>query len=292
MTLARCAVSIASVFVFVTDALAHDFWLIPNAFAVAVETEFTVHGQTSSAFPTSELAVTTDRLTLARVFGANDDEAIAALSTHDRSLVLRHRPRTAGQKIVAASLDWRNVNETAESFRKYLVLEGAEDALTRYEQAGALPTAPIVRRYAKYAKTVIEVGDGPRAFDRVIGQPLEFVPLADPRDTRPGTRLRFRLLFQRQPLARARVHAEMAGPTGSKATSSIELASDETAPSKSRCAPRDCGTCVRSMWCRRPKASAPIGKCTGRRSCSRYGDAFITMPRFTMARPSRRQTPR
>lgn len=210
-----------------TAARAHDFWLIPNAFAVASGTEFTVHGQTSSAFPTSESAVTTDRLTLARVLGAKDDETITALSTHDRSLVLRHRPQTAGQKIVAASLDWRNVNETAESFRKYLVLEGAEDALRRYEQAGALPTAPIVRRYAKYAKTVVEFGNGPRAYDRIVGQPLEFLPLADPREARKSAQLPFRLLFQGQPLARARVHAEMAPPKGANAAQASELLSGE-----------------------------------------------------------------
>jgi len=204
---------------------AHDFWLIPNAFAVAPGADVTVHGQTSSAFPRSESAVTTDRLTLARVFGTKDDEPITALSTRDRSLVLRHRPRTPGQKIIAASLDWRTVNETAESFRKYLVLEGAEDALRRYEQAGALPTAPIVRRYAKYAKTVVEFGRGPRAYDRVVGQPLEFVPLADPNDARASARLSFRLLFQGRALAGARVHAEIAPPAGSKAPVASEVIS-------------------------------------------------------------------
>jgi uncharacterized GH25 family protein len=227
MTVPRWILSIATLFATVAVATAHDFWLIPNAFVIASGGEVIVHGQTSSLFPTSESAVTTDRLTLARVFGATDDETITALSTQDRSVVLRHRPSSPGQKIVAASLDWRNVNETAESFRKYLVLEGAEDALTRYEQAGALPTAPIVRRYAKYAKTVVEVGDGPRAFHRVIGQPLEFVPLADPRDARAAARLGFRLLFQGRPLARARIHAEMAPSKGSKSPQATELISGD-----------------------------------------------------------------
>jgi hypothetical protein len=47
--------------VFATAATANDFWLIPNAFAIAAGADVTVHEQTSSAYPTSESAVTTDR---------------------------------------------------------------------------------------------------------------------------------------------------------------------------------------------------------------------------------------
>lgn len=195
-------------------AVAHDFWLVPDAFQIAVNAEVVVRGQTSSAFPKSESAVAPDRVTSARIVGAMDDEVISALTTGQGSLVLRHRPRSSGQKIVAVSVGWRHIKETAESFRKYLVLEGAGHALKGYDQSGQLPTGGIVRRYAKYAKTAIEVGDGPRAFQRVIGQPLEFLPLADPRDVSATSMLGMRLLFQGTPLAGAKVHAGMARGTG------------------------------------------------------------------------------
>ena len=195
-------------------ASGHDFWLVPDAFRVAMPGEVVVRGQTSSAFPTTLSAVTPDRVTEARIVGAADDERITALSTRDNSLVLRHRPRTPGQKIVAVAVGWRLVNETAASFRKYLVAEGAEDALKHYDRTGQLPTGDIVRRYAKYGKTALEVGDGPRAFDRIIGHPLEFVPLADPSAAKVASELRMRLLFQGKPLAGARVHAGVARKTG------------------------------------------------------------------------------
>lgn len=206
-------------------AAAHDFWLVPDAFRIAAEGEIVVRGQTSSAFPTSESAVAPDRITAARIVGAGDEEIISALTTRDTSLVLRHRPRTTGQKIVAVSVGWRNITETAESFRRYLVLEGAEDALKRYEQAGLLPAAGIVRRYAKYGKTVVEVGDGPRAYQRVIGQPLEFIPLADPGDAKAPSQLRMRLLFQGQPLGGAKVHAGVATAKGKTAAADVTLTS-------------------------------------------------------------------
>ena len=208
-------------------ASAHDFWLVPDAFQVAAMGEVVVRGQTSSAFPTSVSAVTPDRVTEARIVGAADDERITALSTRDNSLVLRHRPRTAGQKVVAVAVGWRHVNETAASFRKYLVAEGAEDALKHYDRTGQLPTADLVRRYAKYGKTVVEVGDGPRAFGRVIGQPLEFIPLSDPSGATVPSELRMRLMFQGKPLAGALVHAGVAPRAAPKATELTLTTSDE-----------------------------------------------------------------
>ena len=200
--------SLAALILLATSLVgAHDFWLVPDGFALAPNSDVVVRGQTSSAFPTSESAVAVDRLTEARVLGAGGDETIDVRTTEGASLLLRHRPKTPGQKVITASLGWRSVKETAESFRRYLVLEGAEDALKRYEQAGKLPTSSIVRRYAKYDKTIVEFGQGPRAFDRVAGQPLEFVPLTDPAAARAGGTVRLRLLFNGRPLANAKVHA-------------------------------------------------------------------------------------
>ncbi len=202
---------------------AHDFWLVPDVFAVAASGEIVVKGQTSSAFPTTLSAVTPDRITHARAIGAVEDERIDALSTLDNSLILRHRPKVPGQKVIAVAVGWRHVKETAESFRKYLVAEGAADALARYDRSGQLPRSDIVRRYAKYGKTVVDVGDGPRAFERVAGHPLEFIPLADPAGE---GQLQMRLIFQGRPLAGARVHAGMAPRHGKPAKDVTLVTSD------------------------------------------------------------------
>lgn len=202
---------------------AHDFWLVPDAFSVGPAQEISVRGQTSSAFPTSESAVAVDRVTSARVLGASDEETITALATREQSLLLRHQPLTPGQKLVAVTVGWRHVKETADSFRKYLVAEGADDALKRHEAAGTLPTAAIVRRYAKYGKTVVEVGNGPRAYQRVVGHPLEFVPLSDPNLGRAGGELRVRVMFNGAPLARARFHAGLAPAKGDARRKDLDI---------------------------------------------------------------------
>jgi ketosteroid isomerase-like protein len=111
--------------------------------------------------------------------------------------------------VVATTLHWRSNRESVESFRRYLELEGAPAALERIDREGLLAGRDsLTRRYAKYAKVIVQVGNGrARAFGRVAGHPLEFVPLSDPAAARVGDTLSARLLYMGRPLAGIKVHA-------------------------------------------------------------------------------------
>ncbi|MGI8619036.1 MAG: DUF4198 domain-containing protein [Gemmatimonadaceae bacterium] len=197
---------------------AHDFWLIPNAFIAEPGEQIEILGQTSSAFPTSEAAVTPARIASARLMGAASTADISDLSARGTSLLLRHRQPAEGQYLVAVQLKPRSVRESPESFRRYLTLEGAPEALARYEREGLLPTTDsVTRRYAKYAKTLVQVGRGSdRSFHRNSGHTLELTPLSDPAAVQPGQALSFQLSLNGRPLAGAHVHAG-AAPFGSAA---------------------------------------------------------------------------
>lgn len=197
--------------------MAHDFWLIPDAFAIAPGDRIGIRGQTSSLFPHSLSAVTPDRIVDARVVTANTETAVRDITVLGTSLRLAHPAATSGQHIVGVQLAPRSVRESPASFRRYLDLEGAPEARLHYEREGLLPAVggdSITRRYAKYAKTFLEVGRGPRAFQRVLNHPLEFVPLEDPAALHVGDSLRVRLLMRGQPVptAQLRAGAIAAGP--------------------------------------------------------------------------------
>lgn len=187
---------------------AHDFWLVPDAFRVAAGAQIEVRGQTSSRFPTSEAAVAPERIAAARIYSAGGVDQLGDVGTSGSSLLIRHRPRDAGQRVIAVALHPHSVRESAEGFRRYLVLEGAPEALRRYEREGKLPEDSITRRYTKYAKTLVEVGsDGPRSFSRIVGHTAEFVPLRDPAALSAGDTLPVRLLYRGEPLGGAHIHA-------------------------------------------------------------------------------------
>lgn len=208
--------SVVATFAGIQAAFAHDFWLVPNAFRVADGAELAVRGQTSSRFPTSEVAVTPDRVAEARVIGASSESRVELVSTEGTSLMLRHRPKGAGQRVVSVTVAPRSLRASGPGFKRYMELEGAAELAARYEREGLLPkTDSITRRYAKYAKTIVEVGTGgPRAFSRAAGQVAEFVPLRDPSTLRVGDTLPVRLLYRGKPLAQAHVHAGQAADAG------------------------------------------------------------------------------
>lgn len=213
-------IAVVAVLVMAALAEAHDFWLVPNAFANRAGAHIEIRGQTSSRFPTSESAVTIDRVADARLIGASTVERIVDLSISGKSLRLRHRPATPGQQVIAVRLHPRSVRESAAGFRRYLELEGAPDALARVDREGLLRGRDsVTRRYAKYAKTIVEVGrDGPRAFARTADHPLEFVPEQDPATLAVGDTLRARLLYRGQALAGIRIHADAVEWRGSRTT--------------------------------------------------------------------------
>ena len=189
---------------------AHDFWIVPDAFSVTSGGRIAARGQTSSLFPTSVSAVTPDRLADARVLTAERDMAIRSASIRGTSLVLAYRPTTTGQHVLAVRLAPRSIRESPASFRHYLDLEGAPEARQHYERTGQLPPVggdSLTRRYAKYAKSFIEVGKGARAFDRVVGHPLELVPLSDPAALTVGDTLQLRVLLLGEPVPQARLHS-------------------------------------------------------------------------------------
>lgn len=193
-------------------AAAHDFWLVPASARSGRDAAIEIRGQTSSLFPTSVSAVTADRLASAVVVHRRGVVPLDGLSTSGRSLLIRYSPVEQGQHLFAVRLRPRLVRETAATLRQYMQLEGAPEALARYEREGRLPPVAsrdsLTRRYAKYAKALTEIGAGAtRTFGHVVGHPLEFVPLADPSTARPGDRLAVRLLLAGKPLAGAHVIA-------------------------------------------------------------------------------------
>lgn len=212
---------VSATIVTATIAAADDFWLVPNAFHVAVGDEVVLRGQTSSQFPTSRSAVAVDRVAEAKVMSESGDVAITGLSVQGRSLLIRERPSRAGQYAIAVAIHPRSLRESADGFRRYLDAEGAAAARRRVEQEGLLAGKDsVTRRYAKYAKALVQVGrGGARAFARPAGHVIEFVPLRDPTVLAAGDTLELRLLFRGAPLAGVPVHADV-----------VDLDADRDAP--------------------------------------------------------------
>lgn len=192
--------------------LAHDFWLVPVRFDSTPGSSLEVHGQTGSRFPTSQSAVSVERVAEARLLGAPDDERLTNLSVSGQSLVIKHVPRSAGQRVVAVTLQPTSRRVAVAGLKRYIGLEGAPELAESLDGQGAFAGFDSATMKAqKFAKTIVEIGQaGPRAFARTAGHGLEIVPLSDPRALHPGGQLSVRLLFRGAPVAGAYLRAGIA----------------------------------------------------------------------------------
>ena len=192
---AAVAGAVAATLVSAAVLAAHDFWLVPNALTFAAGGSVEVLGQSGSSFPKSGGVTQPARVAEARIVGRTSDQRITDFSVSGKSLKLTHKPVAAGQYVVGVSLVTVTAKTTPAALQRYIALEGAPELAARYEQEGKYPKVDSVSRItAKYAKTIVEVGsNGERAFDKVLGQALEIVPLDDPAHTHAGGSMRVRL---------------------------------------------------------------------------------------------------
>ncbi len=187
---------------------AHDFWLVPDAFAVATGGTITTLGQSGTRFPLSESAVSPERVADARLIGSAGTTAITELVQDGKSLRLRHKPPAVGQYLIAVTLQSRDTRAAVAGFKRYLELEGAAGESARLEREGLLGGRDSVSyRSTKYAAAIVEVGTGARVYDRGAGHALEFIPTSDPAELRVGQTAHFRVTAGGVALPGLTVHA-------------------------------------------------------------------------------------
>jgi len=155
-------------------------------------------------FPESEQAPDTDKFTarfMVRPNGTRLD--LTAAGKQDKSGLLRGEAAAAGVYLVAVQTAPRILTLEAGQFNDYLVADGLPHIYRLRAKEGMLHEAGK-ERYSKSPKALFRVGQGGAGDPcRVLGLPLEIVPLRDPFQLKPGDTLPVRVLFQEKPLADA-----------------------------------------------------------------------------------------
>jgi len=182
---------------------AHDLWLVPDAPVVAGR-PLNVRANSGMNFPISVHAP--DPATFVRrivVTPASDHGELEAAGQEGDSGLLRFKPTDRGVYVVAVETRPRLIELSAEQFNEYLVADGLPHIYRLRVQEKSLDQ-PARERYTKSPKLLIQVGRGGEGdASRVVGLPLEIVPLRSPFRLRAGDTLAVRVLFAGKPLADA-----------------------------------------------------------------------------------------
>jgi uncharacterized GH25 family protein len=217
----------------VSTATAHDFWIIPDLFAVAGDSTAHINGRSGTHFPAGS-AVQPARVADARIIGASGATKITEMNVEDGSLRLHQKPVAAGQYLVAVGLTPRLTRSTPAGRMRFLRAEGGSAEALRLEHDNSLAGLDsVVYNAASYASTVIQYGrGGASAFAMTAGYPLEFVPVNDPTQVHLGDTLHVKVLGAGKPVAGIALDAspasDISAPSVAGAPSnSLALVADE-----------------------------------------------------------------
>jgi uncharacterized GH25 family protein len=205
-----------------TAALAHEFWLQPASFRVAVGAVVPLKLLVGEGFKGETWPRPTRRVRRFVRFGP----ASPADSTDLRPALLADsvapavRCPTAGTQLVVLTSAPSFIELPAAEFTAYLREEGLDNTLRHRQQQGETSTKPGHEAYRRCAKTLVLATASARTpaipadttYRRVLGLPLELVPEQNPFRLRAGASLTVRVLRGGQPVPGALVQVWEAQP--------------------------------------------------------------------------------
>lgn len=183
--------------------VAHEYYLMPDRFLAVAGEEVAISHRLGQNFKGNEMSYIDawnirsevwENGRMRQVSGLDGDRPALTIVPHGEGLLA---------VIHQSNIDLLTF-KTWEKFRNYATKEGLEHAL-QASQEGIKPKEGLKEAYARYAKTLISVGNNPSGNDQATGMKIELVALAHPLALTEGQAMPVQLLFDGKPLAGAKV---------------------------------------------------------------------------------------
>ena len=168
----------------------------------------------NGTFDTSENTITRDRIVNAKVIGPDFEYHPEDSDYYDEgnATFLRIKPEKAGTYVAGISTLSRMIELNAAEFKEYLEHEELNELIARREKKG-ISDQSASEKYSKHVKAILQVDKNKtNHYEQKLGYPIEFVPLQNPFEVKPGDDLSFRLLLDGKPLSDQTVHFSHRNP--------------------------------------------------------------------------------
>ncbi|MGI9330931.1 MAG: DUF4198 domain-containing protein [Gammaproteobacteria bacterium] len=179
-------------------ALAHDFWIEPQDYRPAINTDVPIVLRVGEDFTGTSQPLIPAWFSNYAATGPSGVKPVRGMIGDD----------PAGSFIPDANGNWvvgyRSTRDFVEiepkKFDTYLNAEGLEWVKERRAETGeAESNAREI--YSRCAKALIQVGDGTGTFDQALGYTLELIPEKDPYRLEVGGQLPLQLLYNGEPIS-------------------------------------------------------------------------------------------
>lgn len=202
----RLLSSAAVLMVVASAAGAHEFWIQPGNFRPNVGENVGIHLMVGDGFPGEARPRDPTKLESFVTVGIKGCVPLPGIDGEDPAAI--HRSEREGVQMLAYRSKNSSVQLTAEKFEKYIREEGLDNAVA-IRQSKTQTDRPVKELFSRCCKTLICVAATSTqdlGYARVLGQPLEIVPLDNPYAKKAGDTIRVRVLLHGEPAANTQVN--------------------------------------------------------------------------------------
>lgn len=180
-------------------SFAHEFWLQPDKFKVAVNEPFNVSLKVGEGFQGESWEAKNRRLKDVKIHGLSVTDVTKRFLSDTLASTSLSIP-SVGNYLIAVTSKPSFIELAGDKFTDYLVEDGLNNVLKLRKDKG---TSDKNARefYSRYAKTLIQVGDKmDDSFKKRIGFPLEIIPQMHPYAINSEATMQVLVLFNGKPL--------------------------------------------------------------------------------------------
>lgn len=179
---------------------AHEFWMQPNRFHFAAGEALILSFSVGEDFTREPWKFKKDKVEKLEwhYAGGSADLRDRIAEGVDQNVTVS-LPEEGTHMVVIQTYD-SFIAIDGEQFNAYLEEDGLEEALD-FRKKNNLLADSARELYSRYSKTLVQVGARTdETYKKVIGLPIEIIPLQNPYALKVGDRIQFKILFRGQPL--------------------------------------------------------------------------------------------
>ena len=182
--------------------LTHDLFLRPDNYFVSLGQPVKI-SVLNGSFQGSEGAVNFARLADRTIVGPSGQSVKIGETDYtkdEKTSYIHLTPTEGGNYLVGISTMTREIDLAAKDFNDYLSHDGIPDTLAERKRDNELEKS-VRERYSKHVKTLFQTGNQQSDnFKKVLGYPVEIVPIDNPYKLKAGDQFKFQCLKDGKPL--------------------------------------------------------------------------------------------
>lgn len=186
-------------------AQAHEFWMQPDKFLFSVGEAARVNFMVGENFTGERWKVNPQRFIRLDHHAASYSEGLIEKLNSGQENSIEVKLEKEGTHLFVMQSTNAFTELAAEEFNEYLKEDGLDDILA-FRQKNNQMDKPAREFYSRHTKLLVKAGEkSDDTYKKVVGLPLEIIPVNDPYKAKRGDAITFQVLYEGKPLQFAMV---------------------------------------------------------------------------------------